>query len=243
LTPLSLSLATWNVHGFVGADGLRDTARVAAVLRTLEADVIALQEVDDGVRPDSDTFESLAASLGFEALAGPTLARRGGRYGNLLLTRHPVLRVALHDLSEPGHEPRGAIDTLLEVGGARVRIIATHLGLRRRERARQASRLCAVLDESAGAAELIVLLGDINEWRRPLWSTGVAPLVARFARRSRRRTFPARAPLFALDRVLLDRGDAEVRSHVVAHAAARAASDHLPLRARVRLVRRGADEA
>lgn len=238
MKPRVLSFATWNVHGFVGADGRRDPARVAGVLRTLEADVIALQEVDSGARPEPDAFETLGPSPEFEAVAGPTLARAGGRYGNLLLTRHPVIDVARRDLSEPGLEPRGAIDALLDVGGARVRVLATHLGLQRRERARQAARLCAALDAPGRSAALVVLLGDLNEWRRPLRGTSVSPLVRRFARRSRQRTFPARAPLLALDRVLVDRRDAWLRSHVVADAAARAASDHLPLRADVRLADR-----
>lgn len=220
----ALRLATWNVHGFVGADRRRDPRRTVEVLRGLDADVIALQEVDG-----DDDFEMLGTELGMEAIAGPTLSRAGGRYGNLLLTRWPPRRIRRIDLSLPGLEPRGAIDVLLVVQGSAVRIVATHLGLRRHERARQARDLCDALDaESEGP---VVLLGDLNEWRRPLAGTGLAPLVRRLPRRSRRATFPARVPLLALDRVLVDAPGAPFRVRLAEVSKARLASDHLPLRA------------
>jgi endonuclease/exonuclease/phosphatase family metal-dependent hydrolase len=234
MTPLSLKVVTWNVHGFVGADGRRDPERAVAVLSELDADVIALQEVAAGA-PESDAFATLGPSLGYRAIAGPTLSQAGGGYGNLLLSRHPVERAERLDVSQPGCEPRGAIDAWLDVEGAPVRLLATHLGLSRRERARQAARLCGALDAQAEAACLTVLLGDLNEWRRPLRGTGLAPLVTRFAARSRAPTFPARVPLLALDRVLVDRREARLRPRVVGGVRARRASDHLPLSARVEL--------
>lgn len=235
MSAVALSVATWNVHGFVGADGRRDLPRVLEILRSLEADVIALQEVDAG-KGEVDAFETLGPELGLAAIAGPTLSRSGGPYGNLLLTRHPVRHLAKVDLSQPGCEPRGAIDACIEMEGMPVRVLATHLGLRRHERSRQALALCRALDLREKGARLRVLLGDLNEWMRPLGATGLAPLVRRFARRTRQRTFPARAPVFALDRVLVGGGDAvELRARVVGGRRVRAASDHLAVRARIEL--------
>ncbi len=236
-----LSVATWNVHGFVGADGRRDPERVVDVLRSFDADVIALQEVDAGPSSQSDAFEALGSALGYTAIAGPTLTRADRRFGNLLLSRRSVRCVRQLDLSQPGAEPRGAIDAWLAIRDLEVRIVATHLGLGRHERARQARLLCEALEAGARdtkTSDLLVLVGDLNEWRRPLSRTGLQPLVARFRQRSRTRTFPARVPLLALDRVLVDRREARLRLHAVASQAARAASDHLPLCATIEL---GAD--
>lgn len=225
-----IDVATWNVHGFVGADRRRDPLRAAALLRELDPDVIALQEVDARA---SETFEAIGHELGLEAVAGPALARDEWSYGNLLLSRHPVERSQVLDLSQARREPRSAIDATLDVDGVPVRVLATHLGLGRRERVRQVAQLCDALD-AGDACELRVLAGDLNEWR-PIPRTSLAPLVARFAHCGARRTFPSRAPLFALDRVLVDRAEARVALRVVASPIARAASDHLPLSARIEL--------
>lgn len=233
MSALRLDVVTWNVHGFVGRDGRRDPGRVARVLRDLDPDVAALQEVDGGRAAADDPFRAFHASLGLHAVAGPTLRRDDGHFGNLLLSRHPLERVERAELTLPGREPRGVIDAGIAIGGRSVRILTTHLGLRRRERARQVRRLCQILDEGPESA-LSILLGDLNEWR-PFGGGGLAPLRARFRHCTTHRTFPAWTPVLALDRLLVDRLEARVQARVVRSRSARMASDHLPLRATVEL--------
>jgi endonuclease/exonuclease/phosphatase family metal-dependent hydrolase len=138
-----------------------------------------------------------------------------------------VASLARIDLSEPGLEPRGALAARLETPAGPLRVVATHLGLGRRERRRQAARLL----EALGPLDALptVLLGDLNEWlpgvlRRRL--RGLLPGPAP-------RTFPTRRPVFALDRVFATPGCrvTDVRAH--ASPLARKASDHLPLVAEV----------
>ena len=43
---MPLTLVTYNIHACVGTDGRFEPARIAGVLRELDADVVALQEVD-----------------------------------------------------------------------------------------------------------------------------------------------------------------------------------------------------
>jgi endonuclease/exonuclease/phosphatase family metal-dependent hydrolase len=50
-----LVVASYNIHGCVGRDGRRDVARVARVIERLDADIIALQEVDLGRRTASSS--------------------------------------------------------------------------------------------------------------------------------------------------------------------------------------------
>jgi endonuclease/exonuclease/phosphatase family metal-dependent hydrolase len=229
----SFSVASYNVHQCVGLDGRHDVARIARVLNELDTQLIGLQEV--GADPESlhgsHQMEYLAKSTGLQAIAGMTFVRHTGPFGNVLLTGWQVLESRVLDLSVPGREPRGAIDAVLDIEGQLVRVLVTHLGLSPAERRYQVRRVLEAL--SHGPHQFIIMLGDINEWilrSRPLrW------LHARFGRPQAPRTFPARFPLFALDRIwVLPRGALlEVRAHRT--ALTRLASDHLPVRAVIAL--------
>ncbi len=215
---MRLRLATYNVHGCA------DLARTATVLRALEADVIALQELNWNPSDALHVLDDLAARLGCTPLAGPTLLRPDGHYGNALLTRLPVVRTRLEDLSFPGREPRGALAAELRVGASALTVIATHLGLAPRERRRQMQRLLALVRASD---KPVVLLGDLNEWF--LWGRPLRWLRRHFGRTPAPATFPARWPLFALDRIWVE--PARLLERIDVHRAppAKEASDHLPL--------------
>jgi endonuclease/exonuclease/phosphatase family metal-dependent hydrolase len=226
-----LTFASYNIHRCIGLDGRHDPDRIAAVLCELEADVIALQEVDAGYHVDDgiDQIVHLAQATGFKAVSGPVLKNHRGTYGNGLLIRHEPVRVRRVDLSVPGRERRGALDVDLEIDGVRVRVVAAHLGLRPRERQVQVSRLLDALRGHDGGP--MVLLGDFNEWLT------VSPVLNRLHRRFGRspgvRSFPSRFPVFALDRVWVQPRAALLNVEVHTSPRARVASDHLPVRALV----------
>jgi endonuclease/exonuclease/phosphatase family metal-dependent hydrolase len=224
-----LRVVTWNVHGFVGRDGRRNPERVLAVLDDLGADLVALQEVDARAisRSDPHPLATLADGLRAKAIPGPTLGRPGRDYGNAVLSTLEVVQVRRHDLSRPGVEPRGAVDLTVRCSGGLIRFVAVHLGLRRRERIAQAMRLAELLHRPSPAADLLVVAGDFNSWRRRaresvILERAVGPALAP-------RTFPSRRPLLRLDRVLINPRAALADWRVVDHAGARAASDHLPI--------------
>jgi len=221
---MRIAVATYNVHG------CPDPARTAQVLSALDADVIALQELRWRPWEALHVLDELASRLGYAPLAGPTLLRPDGHYGNALLTRLPVAHVRLEDLSVPGREPRGALAAVLRAGAQPLTVIATHLGLAPGERRRQMRRLLALVRASA---KPVVLLGDLNEWF--LWGRPLRWLRAHFGRTPAPATFPARWPLFALDRIWVE--PARLLDGVQACGAglAKTASDHLPLRATLAL--------
>ncbi len=226
-----LLAASYNVHGCVGRDGREDPERVARVIRELEADLVGLQEVGSrsGAAGKARQTEKLAEASGFHSIAGPTILRDDGDYGNVLLTGRRAREIRRLDLSLPGREPRGAIDVDLDVEGIHLRVIVTHLGLRPGERRFQVKRLLDVLSLEAGV--LTVVMGDINEWlpgSRPLrW------LHRRLGRAPALRTFPSLLPVLALDRIWVWPMKALTAIDVHGSAAARIASDHLPLKATI----------
>lgn len=224
-----LRLATYNVHGCRGLDGRCDPPRIAAVLHELEADVIALQEVESRpARSRFDQFETLAVATHMTPVAGPQILAADGQFGNVLLSRVPILAVRRVDLSHGNREPRGAIDIDIEPwSDVFLRVVATHLGRTAGERGQQVKRLLAHLDEDPGGRHATVLLGDVNEW----WphNRRLRLLSDRFQASGAPLSFPAALPLLALDRIWVSAGCRMSSFWVHRSRLARRASDHLPV--------------
>lgn len=226
--PWPLTVATYNIHAAVGRDGRFDPERIGDVLRELQADVIALQEVPLGGDGTPSVLDVLQAATGYQAAEGPTRILPERRYGNAVLSRHPIVSVRSIDLSFGRREPRGALDADLLCHGQRLRVVATHLGLRPAERRQQVARLLQVFDTDQMP---VILLGDINEWF--VWGRPLRRLVSHFEAVPAPRTFPSGRPVFALDRIWIRPRHRLVHVAVHATALARVASDHLPLVAHI----------
>lgn len=212
-------------------DRRRDPRRIAAVIRELHADVIGLQEVDN--RPDgtdeSAQMELLSKETGYKAIPGPTVKLANGHYGNVLLTRWPVLQKREIALCFSCREPRGAIEAVLSVHELRVRVIVTHLGLSGAERRYQIGRMVDLLGE--GLAPLTVLLGDMNEWLPVSW--GLRQIHRSLGNSPALLSFPSRRPFLALDRIWVRPNRAMKRIWVHKTRLSRVASDHLPVVAEI----------
>lgn len=222
-------LATYNIHRCIGGDGRFAPERVVEVMKEIDADVIALQEVESRATAGFDMLGHLASAMGMHSIAGPTLARGEGHYGNALLTRLDILDRRSIDISVPGCEPRGAIEARLRYDGRVFCVVATHLGLRPSERRRQVQQLLnRFRPDLQGPA---ALLGDINEWY--LWGRPLRWLHIYFKSTAAPRTFPARWPMFALDRIWIRPRAALARLEAHVSPAARVASDHLPVKAHI----------
>lgn len=224
---MHLTLATYNIHAGIGMDGRFRPERISEVLRELDADVIALQEMEHRDVGGQDLLDYLAAESGYTSIAGPTLQRDSRHYGNALLTRLPVLSVNRIDLSWLQREPRGALDIVLDWYGLSLHVVATHLGLMPDERRHQLRHLLKRFD--GDAADISVLMGDLNEWF--LWGRIFRWLRAAFQPTPAYATFPSRWPLFALDRLWVRPSSRLVTLVVHQSKIARRASDHLPLKA------------
>jgi endonuclease/exonuclease/phosphatase family metal-dependent hydrolase len=228
-----LRVATYNVHSCVGRDGRRDPPRIERVIDELDADVVALQEF----QYPADIAIGTSAPVVLEALDryrftfGPTLQRASESFGNVLLSRPPIRQVQRLDLSVDRCEPRGALCATLDVGGRDLVVLATHLGLRLGERRSQVRRILGHIGALGSTAYVVV--GDFNDWL-PGRSV-VHALDAALGPVGRPRTFPARFPLLALDRIWVHPREALRRLARHSSPLAREASDHLPVVAEIDL--------
>jgi endonuclease/exonuclease/phosphatase family metal-dependent hydrolase len=223
-----LSIATWNVHGGVGRDRRYAPARIAEVVGEVDADIVALQEV--GERNGESLLAALVGASGYHAVQGWTCKRWGCDYGNAVLSRFPIRECTRLDLTVSHHEPRGALDVVIDTPSRPLRVIATHLGLGPGERRLQVKRLLRCLEHEA--VHPTVLTGDVNEWS--LWGRPLRWLHAHFAATPAPATFPSGWPLLALDRLWTAPAGMLETLHVWRTPLARIASDHLPLVARLR---------
>lgn len=228
---MQLRIASFNIHACIGNDGRFDPARIAAVIREIDADVLALQEVEHHLIDDEDLLDYLARSTGYQAVAGPTVMRETRHYGNALLTRLPVINSQSRDISVSPYEPRAVIEAQLAAGEKTLTVMATHLGLWPAERRMQVRQILSLLEQQS--TDVTLLLGDLNEWF--LWGRPLRWL-HRFFRRSRHiRTFPAYFPLFSLDRIWVTPENALLVLHSHRSQLSRKASDHLPIIAQINL--------
>lgn len=215
-------LLTWNLHGGIGPDGRFDLDRIVALVRRHDPDIVALQEVDARGRGTAAPFAFLAGALGSHAAEARTIAAPDGDYGHVLISRWPLEDVTRHDLTVHRREPRCAIAACIATPYGPLHLTAVHLGLGLLERRRQAAMLAAI---AGTARQTTVMLGDFNDWFR--FGSVRRALAAVLPGRSMQATFPARRPLFRLDRVYCR--PAQALRHTETDAAARHISDHLPV--------------
>ncbi len=234
----TLRIATYNIHRCRGLDGRTNPARIADVIRTIGADVIALQEVI-GAGPSSQGHaEELGALLGMGWVMAPTRHLRGSLFGNVVLSRHPICHHAQYDLSWKTCEPRGCQRVDIAFGDDTLHLYNVHLGTAFLERRYQAGRLTAIVhDRRIGQPK--VVLGDFNEWMRGLATNMLSARLQSIDLRRhlrRRKTYPGVFPVLHLDHIYYD-GEVEVaKLELPRTRLSLMASDHLPLVADLKIL-------
>jgi endonuclease/exonuclease/phosphatase family metal-dependent hydrolase len=243
--PLTLRVLSWNVHKCVGGlDRRYDPARTAAVIAQAQADVVLLQEVaQNGAWYRGERqVDVLGDALGFPHRSYHVNVRFGprrGEYGNAILSRAPIAAHANFDLTIGRRKARSVLhaELRLEAGGhtRTLHVFNMHLGLSEAERCAQLARFLQ-LDPLRGvrADTPVLVAGDFNDVYGTLGQRLLAPEGFRGPARPLR-TFPAWAPVRALD-TLWVRGAVDVVELARGQGrGTRTASDHLPLFAELRL--------
>jgi endonuclease/exonuclease/phosphatase family metal-dependent hydrolase len=232
-----LRIVTYNVHRCRGMDRRTRPDRVAAVLRNVDADVIALQEViGDGPRGDSQ-IEEIGAALGMGWVMAAARQLRGHRFGNAVLSHFPIVHHSTHDLSWKTCEQRCMQRVDVDVHGHLLHVYNVHLGTAILERRHQAQRLATIVSDKHVNGPKIVL-GDFNEWMRGLTTTLLSARLKSVDLQKymkRRRHYPGLFPILHLDHIYYDGPLEIIHIEVLRTRLSLVASDHLPLIADVRI--------
>lgn len=212
----------------MGLDRRRDPERIIAVLREFDADVIALQEADRRIGARESVLpRALLDDSPWRVVPVAKRARSIGWHGNAILVRRNLEIAECHALDMPTIEPRGAACAVIANGAARCRIIGTHLdlsGLRRRDQVRSLLRFAS---EHGDMPTLI--MGDFNQWG--LGTGAMREFASDWGHIAPGPSYPSRAPLARLDRIV-HCGGWQCHHAAVHHSAlAVVASDHLPIHA------------
>jgi endonuclease/exonuclease/phosphatase family metal-dependent hydrolase len=234
---MKLRVVTYNVHRCKGIDGKLRPDRIVDVLREIDADVVALQEVvSEDVEGEGNQARFAGESLKLHWALGENRKLNGHAYGNVVLSRYPIRVMKNHDISVAGRERRGAFHTDVVLGkNDAVHVFNIHLGTAFVERRHQGRRLSERETGILHSAELTgakIVLGDFNEWTSGLASKLLGSHLKSVdvkKQLKRKRTFPGFLPLLHLDHIYYD-GPLELLALEV-HRTRKSlmASDHLPL--------------
>ena len=229
-----MRLLSWNIHkGIGGRDRRYALGRIIDCIEAENPDLVCLQEVDRLVHRSNhdDQPRLLARYFRCHSVFQPTVHVGAGTYGNLVLSRWPVVSCHRISLQQGMRKPRGAQLLLVDSPEGPLHLVNTHLGLAESERRWQVGRLLGHFLFRSAEPHPTLVVGDFNDWRdslsRDLFTDGgfrqVTSPAARF------RTFPAWMAMGALDKAFT-RGGITVRTaRVVRTSLAKTASDHLPL--------------
>ncbi len=229
----TVRVATYNIHKARGLDGRTRLERIAAVLASIDADIVALQEVIGATPLKPGQAAELGAALGMGWVMAPTRHLRTALFGNVVLSRFPIRHHSQHDLTWKTCEHRGVQRVDLAMEDDTLHFYNVHLGTSLLERRHQAVRLATLVHDKRVVGPKIVL-GDFNEWARHLGATDVLAEKLQSIDLSkhlsgRRRTYPGIFPLLHLDHIYYE-GKVEVlKVSLPRDRMALMASDHLPL--------------
>ncbi|WP_129126349.1 endonuclease/exonuclease/phosphatase family protein [Geomonas oryzae] len=236
----TISVMTYNVHSCIGTDGKLSPLRIAEVIDQCNADIVALQELDAGLQRTRmiDQAHLIAMTLEMSFHFHSSIHLQEGGYGNAILSRGSVRLVKAApvptDPLHPSFERRGAIWAQVELGGDSVQVLATHFGLNRGERVRQARSITGHewLDHPE-CRHPAILCGDFNAMAGShvyrLLTQHMHDVQRGVKGRFPRGTWPSQLPFMRIDHMFVSR-DLKVRNVSVPKTPlSRVASDHLPL--------------
>lgn len=167
-----MRLVSYNIHkGIGGTDRRYDLGRIIEVLVALEADFLCLQEVTIDLPRTSRHDQADILTERFRPMFATfqqNVHWKVGGYGNLVLSRWPLLEHHRISLQFGQKKPRGAQLIVAETPSGPLRVTNWHLGLSEGERHWQVHRLLTHPMFHSTAEHPTLLCGDFNDWRNTL---------------------------------------------------------------------------
>ena len=243
----ALTVVTYNIHKGLSQFNRRVVLHdIRERLRSLDADVAFLQEVlgkhEKHARrhvnwPDVSQHEFLSHE-GAHSVYGMNCVYTDGHHGNAVVSRHPIPVWENIDISHHPIESRGLLHCEVAVEGWKepVHCINVHLGLWGRSRRFQLEWMADRIRAAVPKSGPLIVAGDFNDWSRKASEYLEAQLglreVFETAEGRLAKSYPARMPMFTLDRIYVrDMAVAGVQRHVGSQWSK--LSDHVALAARL----------
>ena len=164
--PDTIRILNYNIRFGLGMDNVLDLRRIADLILETRADLVALQEVDVGVRRsfEFDLMQVFAGYTGMEPVFYRNIFHDGGEYGNGILSRFPVVsRRNHHIVVEGGGEQRGLLQTEIQIGDVKLAFMNTHLDHRPPDGQRLAGVQQIIETKRAYRGLPLIITGDFND--------------------------------------------------------------------------------
>ncbi|MEO7363100.1 MAG: glycoside hydrolase family 3 N-terminal domain-containing protein [Gemmatimonadaceae bacterium] len=164
----------YNIHAGKTVHGVASLEQISALVRSTNADIVLLQEVDKGTKRSGNVDQPavLAQQTGFHVAFGSALDYDGGKYGVAILSRWPILSDTLYHLPvEPPQEraggsmePRGALRVTIRSPQGTLAVINTHLDASGEDRWRkqEADSIVSLVAQTRRTVPLVIAGGDFN---------------------------------------------------------------------------------
>lgn len=204
----TIRILAYNIHHGEGMDSVLDLERIAELIRRVDPDLVALQEVDSMVERTGrvDQAARLGSLTGLDHRFGRFMPYQGGAYGMAVLSRLPILSAGNLRLPD-GAEPRSALSVTVELPatGTALTFVGIHFYRTEEERLAQAESLEHHLAEAIGP---VILAGDFNSQPGSAVMEHLGRGWSVIDKGEDRATYPSFAPEREIDFVLLRPGDA-----------------------------------
>jgi len=156
-----VTVLSYNIHHGAGMDRKLDLKRIGEIIKRVNPDIVALQEVEDKTSRTGkvDQPKFLGEMTGLKHAFGKAISFAGGGYGNAILSRFPIKNLKNHPL--PGNEARVLMEATLELPGGRELIfMATHLDTNSPQQIKSLPIIESRVKANAG--KLMLMAGDFN---------------------------------------------------------------------------------